>query len=313
SSAFAIIVKYDIPKLIEQGKNNSLELAKELEFDGQYFYRILRFLSREGLFIEMEEPYCFTNSPLSKLLVNDNGAINHVKMALNPKIMESWLHLEDSIKSGSSKAFQSIGYPNLWAFSSQNDDFKTCFIKAMSFQTQSNHSILSEFSNQMGESKVVCDIGGSSGKLLSDLIPLYPSIEKAINFDLPMAINSEFSQGFIKSLAPEIKSKLEYKPGDFFKAETIPENADLYIMKRVIHDWSNEKSTVIINNVYSKMKPNTYLVLLEGILPPKNQPDFHAIFDILNLHVIGGQERTTEEWEQLISATNFKSIESIES
>ena len=45
------------------------------------------------------------------------------------------------------------------------------------------------------------------------------------------------------------QANVSFAVGDFFKSETIPK-ADLYVLSRVLHDWSEDKVDLILSNGY---------------------------------------------------------------
>ncbi|MBV8894599.1 MAG: hypothetical protein JO266_21915, partial [Acidobacteria bacterium] len=55
--------------------------------------------------------------------------------------------------------------------------------------------------------------------------------------------------------------------GDFFKA--VPEGGDIYFMKHILHDWTDEQATTILRNCRPAMQdmPNASVVLLEFVVP----------------------------------------------
>ena len=53
--------------------------------------------------------------------------------------------------------------------------------------------------------------------------------------------------------------------GNFF--ETIPFIADAIILKSVIHDWNDERSSLILRNCHRALPKNGTLLLVERIIP----------------------------------------------
>ena len=93
--------------------------------------------------------------------------------------------------------------------------------------------------------------------------------------------------------------------GSFF--ESIPSGADAYLMRHIIHDWDDEKSTTD-----SPQRPpgdadrRRRLLLVEGVIPPGNEPSFGKLLDLTMLVIPGGKERTEEEYRQLYEAGGFQ-------
>jgi hypothetical protein len=91
---------------------------------------------------------------------------------------------------------------------------------------------------------------------------------------------------------------------DFFKA--VPSGGDAYIMKQIIHDWDDEKSITILQNIRRAMDREGRVILLDSVLPPANQPDFGKLIDLEMLLMPGGRERTEEEFRSLFERAGFR-------
>eukprot|EP00951_Prasinocladus_malaysianus_P025049 scaffold218336_cov33-Prasinocladus_malaysianus.AAC.1 len=138
--------------------------------------------------------------------------------------------------------------------------------------------------------KTVADIGGSQGAVMAAVKEAEPTIH-AINFDLPEVI----------SRVPGIDG-VKMMGGDIFDSDTIPE-ADLYLMKHILHDWSDEASVRILENIHAASGPDAKLLLAEGIVaePGAEDPLKKSLLSIdMMMMVCGGLERTKSEWEALL-------------
>jgi hypothetical protein len=98
--------------------------------------------------------------------------------------------------------------------------------------------------------------------------------------------------------------------GDFFQA--VPEGGDVYFMKHILHDWTDEQATTILRNcrraLDSRRNGNRpgKVVLLEFVVPPGNQPHPSKIIDIEMLFFPGGRERMEHEWRDLFAGAGFR-------
>jgi O-methyltransferase domain len=92
--------------------------------------------------------------------------------------------------------------------------------------------------------------------------------------------------------------------GDF--SQTVPAGADAYILRWIIHDWSEVQAVVLLGKIREGMKPGARLMLLEELIP--ETPDLvpGKWIDVLMLAITGGRERTQKEYSELLSAANFE-------
>jgi hypothetical protein len=93
-------------------------------------------------------------------------------------------------------------------------------------------------------------------------------------------------------------------PGSFF--ESVPAGYDAYLMRHIIHDWTDEQSLTILGNCRRAIQPKGRLLLVEGVVPPGNDPSFTKLLDLNMLLIPGGQERTEAEYRQLYTSAGFR-------
>jgi len=91
---------------------------------------------------------------------------------------------------------------------------------------------------------------------------------------------------------------------DFF--ESVPP-ADAYIMKHIIHDWDDERASIILKNIATAMgSTKGKVILLESVIPAGPAPDLGKFIDIEMLLLPGGRERTADEFKALFAQSGFE-------
>jgi hypothetical protein len=103
-----------------------------------------------------------------------------------------------------------------------------------------------------------------------------------------------------------VRGRVETASGDFFTG--VPPGGDAYIMKHIIHDWTDEQSGVILRHIRAALdgKANGRLILVEAVVKPGNEPDLNKLIDLEMLLLPGGKERTEAEFAALFSANGFE-------
>ncbi|MCE1782131.1 methyltransferase, partial [Enterobacter hormaechei] len=76
---------------------------------------------------------------------------------------------------------------------------------------------------------------------------------------------------------------------------SIPSGYDLYILKNVLHNWSDSDSILILENFRKAMDKNSSLLLINMV----KEPEFSRSFDILMDVLFLGKERSFTEFEYL--------------
>jgi hypothetical protein len=99
--------------------------------------------------------------------------------------------------------------------------------------------------------------------------------------------------------------QLPHLGGDFFVE--VPAGADAYVLSRVIHDWSDADAGAILRTVRRAIPGGGTLLLVEAVLPERAADDPAAVrMDVHMLTLLGGQERTADEFATLLDATGFR-------
>jgi hypothetical protein len=119
-------------------------------------------------------------------------------------------------------------------------------------------------------------------------------------FDLPNVVADAAKAGFVT----RHQARLELAGGDFFEA--VPAGGDLYLLKFVLHDWDDERSGEILNNIRRVIDPSGRLVVVEIVLPPMNEPHIGPLIDLNMMVMTGGAERTEVEYRDLLAKSGFR-------
>jgi hypothetical protein len=144
----------------------------------------------------------------------------------------------------------------------------------------------------------VMDIGGGRGGFLATLLGTYPNL-RGVLFEQPQVLAQAEA---LK--ASDIGDRCELVAGDFFSG--IPPGADLYTLKRVVHDWPDDTAEKILTNVRRAMGPKSRVLVIDAVITPGNAPDPNKALDIGIMALTPGRERTAVEFERLFEAAGLK-------
>ena len=90
----------------------------------------------------------------------------------------------------------------------------------------------------------------------------------------------------------------------------MPRGADGYILKSIIHDWDDERSITILKNCREAISTDGSLLLIERVMPAQiDASGGHQRWTMMDMHMLvmlGGRERTEDEFQALFAAANFK-------
>jgi O-methyltransferase domain len=137
------------------------------------------------------------------------------------------------------------------------------------------------------------DVGGGDGTLLASILASTPGLHGTL-FDTGPGL----AESGERLRAAGVDDRCDVVEGDFF--ESVPEGANAYIIKSVIHDWDDEKCVTILSNCRQAMNADGKVLILEPVVPEVVKPSFALLgvvmSDLNMLMNTGGKERTEEEF-----------------
>jgi hypothetical protein len=80
----------------------------------------------------------------------------------------------------------------------------------------------------------------------------------------------------------------------------VPE-ADIYLLKHIIHDWDDEQSVLILSNCARALRPKGRVVLVERVMQDDDRASQTSLADLNMLVLLPGRERTAREYAGLIA------------
>jgi hypothetical protein len=145
----------------------------------------------------------------------------------------------------------------------------------------------------------IIDVGGGEGLFLAAVLG-EATQSRGVVFDLPNVLETS---GDV-TVGSSLEGRMEVQAGDFF--ESVPAGGDLYMLKSVLHDWDDESSVKILQNVHRVMEKHSRLLIIETVLDEQNQSSFGKMTDILMMVAVGGLERTRRQWLCLLETAGFR-------
>ena len=101
-----------------------------------------------------------------------------------------------------------------------------------------------------------------------------------------------------------VADRCEIVGGSFFDA--VPGGADAYLLKSIVHDWDDDASIEILRTCHAAMADTGKLLVVEPVIRPGNEPDPAKFSDLNMLVMLGGQERTADDFERLYAEAGFR-------
>jgi hypothetical protein len=297
SQAIYAAAKFAIADHLKDGPKTVGELAGATSTNPDALYRLLRALASVGIFTEGESRR-FSLTPLAEpLLSGVAGSKRALALMSGDEQFRAWAEIDYSICTGK-VAFDKVFGKPIFEYLGDHPDKARIFDAAMvGIHGRESDAILNAY--DFSVFGVVADIGGGNGSQMTEILKKNTRT-KGILFDLPHVI--ERAKERIQ--AASLLDRCQLVSGSFFEA--VPEGADAYVMRHIIHDWDEEKCLTILGNCHRAMSSASKLLVIESVIPPGNEP-FHGKF--LDLHMLlipGGKERTENEYRSLFERAGFE-------
>jgi len=259
--------------------------------------RLLRFLSAYRVF-EERAPDSFCNTALSLVLRDDHP--QSVRANLR-RIRTFWWsaigELEHSVLTGESAFSHAHGVP-FFQYLKSNEDIQQRFDNAMARISDSDDSAIAS-AYDFTRFKRIVDVGGGRGGLLVQIL------ERA-----PDAFGVLFEQPQVIEVATRLDEaglldRSEKIGGDFF--ETAPEGADCYVIKGVLHDFSDDQCVTILSNCCEALRDGGCVLIANQDLPASiDGPHPNLTMDVQMMTLLHGRERSVHEWSELFQKSGLK-------
>jgi hypothetical protein len=299
SRAVYVAATLGIADLLEKGPRTSDELARLTESDPPSLYRILRLLAALELFTE-PQPHSFSLSSLGeRLRTGVPGSVRRWALLTDGLGgLTAFDHILDAVHTGRS-AFRSAFGMGVFEFHAGHPEAAAAFDEAMSERTAAFAPTVASHYDFSGMRKVI-DIGGGHGTLLAAVLAARPEL-RGVVFDLPNVV----SGAAVKIKAAGIEDRCELAAGDFF--ESVPNEADCYILANVLHDWNDERAIAILRNCRRAMHGGGRVLVVERMIFADPVQSIPTLLSDINMLVLsGGMERTRDEYAHLFAASDLR-------
>ena len=297
SRAICTIGDLGVSDHIEPGAPQPVtKLAQLTRTHERSLYRLLRFTASYGVFREADDR-SFDQTPLSAALRSDAEGTFRPAAQMFPRVFAAWDGLDHAVRTGESGCVGVYGEP-MFDYIGKHPDLAPVFDAGMTaFHGHETKAMLEAY--DFSEIRTLADIGGGNGSLLTAVLRRYPQL-RGILFDLGHVIGRA-KTGIRESGLEQRCSVIE---GSFF--ESVPPGADAYLMRHIIHDWTDEQSIQILRNCHKVIPAHGRVLLVEFAVPAANQASLGKDADMIMLTFPGGMERTDAEYQALFEQSGFR-------
>jgi C-methyltransferase len=290
-----VAARLGIADILARGPGDSVRLAAETGCDADALDRLLRALAANGVFARTTEG-AWQLTELGETLRADSP-VSCRAAALYwgiASVRHAWDSLEHSIRTGE-PAFDRANRRSFFDHMEADprdgnlfDDFIT--------RSQNSRAAIHAAAIDCTRFRRVVDVGGGEGAFLAALLKRHAHLAGTV-LDLPRAVAA--ARETVRR--EHLDGRMDAVEGSFF--HQIPSGADAYVLASILHDWPDEAAVRILRACRAAMPPDANLLVIEQVLgEPQTDPLSSAESDIAMMVLLGGKERTREDFAALLEA-----------
>lgn len=297
--AFAELKLADI---LEHGTKSLEDLASTSSIEPKTLLRFLRCCAQLQ-FIEIDAiTKVITLTEFGRYLISNHPQSQRDAALLNGAFYryEPWGKITAILKSGSSEGFSETHENGSLDYLKDKPELLEVFQKAMTnLSVTENEQIANHYDFSTYEH--IIDIGGGHGTFLKAILESNPGIRGTI-FDLEETLASV-------NLGDSFVGKISLQSGNFF--QSISSDGDLYTLKNVLHNWPEEKVRLIMTNLRMAIMNSAdamkkRVLVIEHLMSDDTNTESIAPWMDMNFFIlVGGQERTLQEYTELFACCGF--------
>lgn len=289
--------------LADGNPHDEQQLAAKLDLHPSSMVRLLRGCASLELIQEVT-PSHFRVTELGQQLTSQHpqSMRDIVMMTTDTAHWNCWAHLEHVVRTGQPAYEKALGVDNIFEYFQQQPEEAQRFNRAMASLTGAFVGAVRHVYD-FASYPVIADIGGGHGQLLGSLLQLAPQ-SRGILFDQEAVVAGAEAQ--LQSLG--VESRVTRLAGNFFLEA--PGGADLYLLKHILHDWTDEQCHQILIQLQQSMG-KARLLIVEMLLPEPPETAPAALMDLNMMVMTGGRERTENQFKHLLSDAGLRWLRTI--
>jgi hypothetical protein len=278
---------------IEAGHSDIGSLAAAASADCDSLHRVLRHLVSKGVFEESQRGR-FALNETARGLLGESGRIGFDIDGIGGRMAYAWGTLLSAVRTGKPAYHEAFGrafWEDLEAHPKVADSFDA--LMGVAGHGVPDPEVLPNPAD-WESIRTVVDVGGGTGALLAEILRAHPHLRGTL-VDQPRAIarSAEIFQ------SAGVADRATAVAQSFF--DPLPPAADLYILKAVVCDWPDREATAILKRCAEAAQPAGRVIVFT-----KSAPGEEASPELLMMVLVGGRDRTFEEFREMAREAGLK-------
>ncbi len=298
SQAVGAFAELGLADQLAAGPRRPEDLATAVSADPDATFRLLRALGTLGVVTESDGRFDLT--PLGSILRKDaDGSLRDMARAQTmPGHWLPWGRFSEAVRKGQTQAGAALG-SDIFGYYAQQPTEREAFLRAMHGLSTMVAAEAPRVYDASGH-RELCDVGGSAGTIAAGFLRANPGLTATV-LDLPEVVPLA-----TRAIADAgLSERCRAVGGDFFV--DVPE-ADLYVLKHVLHDWSDAQCETLLSNVARRIRPGGRVLVIEMVIPDDGSPSMAQLMDLNMLAMLPGRERTEAQYGDLLRSAGLRML-----
>jgi O-methyltransferase/methyltransferase family protein len=300
SQAVRTLAQLSVAEHLEDGPLRTDQLAERVSAEPAALHRLLRIGGAMGLLQYNDAEKTFATTPLLRVLHEDapESLKNYAIAGMGPAFWSPAAYAPEAVTSGKNQAVEALGC-SVFEYFEHHPEEAQVFTAAMAdLSTPVIREAVSII--DVKEAELAIDVGGANGAFVIELVSRNPRLAGGV-LDLAHVVPAVAEEAERRGLTQRV-SAIE---GNFF--QHVPP-ADIYLLKFVLHDWSDESCTHLLDNIRRSMNPGARVFIVEMVAGSDTASLDAALMDMAMLFAFTGQERDIPQFESLLAGAGLRAV-----
>jgi SAM-dependent methyltransferase len=293
--ALRIVCELRVADELRDGARPVGELAAAVDADADALQRVLRALASKGVFAETE-PGVWALTPLAELLRGDHPLSLRDAFPSQPAEVRAWARFDYTLRTGNA-AFDQVHGVSFYDYLAEDEDAAERVDASVRAQNRLVlRTLLTAY--DWASCGTIADVGAGSATFLTGILTRYRNL-RGIAFDVPHVA----AKAAAVVAEANLDARCDVVAGDFFRS--VPAGADTYLLKTILHDWQDEQALEILGAIRRACRDDSRLIVVEALLPPRDQFHLGKLLDLNSLVLVAGPDRDEHELAALLRRGGF--------
>lgn len=299
SRAVCTAAELGLSDLLADGPLQAAELAARTGSHTRRLSQLMRCLAAFGLYAARADG-CYELTPAGAALrTGVTGSALPTALLASGAIGTAWTGMPGTVRTGRTAFGQQQG-ASFFEYLGRDGRLRELFDRSQAHDQELETGQLLASVDFSAYGRIV-DVGGGDGALLGRLLQANPHAEGVL-LDSPEVVANAQTRITRTGLA----GRFTTVAGDFFSA--VPSGADLYLLRQILHDWDDERCVELLRVCRRAMPSTAHLMIIERIFEEGatgQDAQFAALMDLYMMTVVGGEERSGQEFSDLLGKAGF--------